>query len=125
GRRCAAGASGRRRRAYSSEQPSEVPQETLHRLAAYYACRSSQGWAYAGFLSMRPQLHAVVEKAYEVFSDYRVRHSLSVCHCNCCMTEEHERALLKTPPTNIPASLLAEYTNSAHAWDDGPVAREM
>ena len=71
---------------------------------------------------MRPQLHAVIEEAYEVFSDYRVRHSLSVCHCNCCMTEENERELLKTPLRDIPASLLAEYTNSAHAWDDGPDA---
>ena len=74
---------------------------------------------------MRPQLHAVIEEAYEVFGDYRVRHSLSVCHCNCCMTEEDESELLKTPLRDIPASLLAEYTNSAHAWDDGPVAREM
>jgi hypothetical protein len=74
---------------------------------------------------MRPQLHAIIEEAYEVFNDYRVRHSLSVCHCNCCMTEENERNLLKTPLRDIPAKLLAEYTNSAHAWDDGPVAREM
>jgi hypothetical protein len=41
------------------------------------------------------------------------------------MTEEDESELLKTPLRDIPASLLAEYTNSAHAWDDGPVAREM
>ena len=74
---------------------------------------------------MRPQLHAVIDEAYEVFGHYRVRHSLSVCHCNCCMTEEDERDLLKTPLRDIPANLLAEYTNSAHAWDDGPVAREM
>ena len=74
---------------------------------------------------MRPQLHAVIQEAYEVFGDYRVRHSLSVCHCNCCMTEEDEPDLLKAPLRDIPANLLAEYTNSAHAWDDGPVAREM
>jgi hypothetical protein len=74
---------------------------------------------------MRPQLRAVIEEAYEVFGDYRVRHSLTVCHCKCCMTEENERELLKTPLREIPAALLAEYTNSAHSWDDGPVAREM
>ncbi len=74
---------------------------------------------------MRPQLHAVIEEAYEDFGDYRVRHSLSVCHCNCCMTEENERGLLKTPLRDIPSNLLAEYTNSAHGWDDGPVVREM
>jgi hypothetical protein len=32
---------------------------------------------------------------------------------------------LKTPLREIPTDVLAEYTNSAHGWDDGPVAREM
>ena len=74
---------------------------------------------------MTPELKSIVEEAYRVFSDYRVRHSLTVCHCNCCMTEETEQELLKTPLREIGASLLAEYTNSAHDWNDGPVAREM
>ena len=74
---------------------------------------------------MCPQLRAVVEDAYDVFGDYRIRHSLSVCHCNSCMSVEHERELLKTRRRDIPASLLAEYTGSAHGWDDGPVACEM
>ena len=74
---------------------------------------------------MRPELQAVVEDAYEIFGEYLVRHSLSVCHCDSCMNVEHERDLLKTPLREIPASLLAEYTGSAHSWDDGPVAREM
>ncbi len=74
---------------------------------------------------MRPELHAVVEDAYEIFGAYRVRHALSVCHCNSCMSVEHERELLKTPLREIPACLLAEYTGSAHSWDDGPVARDM
>ena len=74
---------------------------------------------------MHPELHAVVEDAYEVFGEYRVRHLLSVCHCNSCMSVEHERELLKTPLREVPAGLLAEYTGSAHSWDDGPVACEM
>jgi hypothetical protein len=74
---------------------------------------------------MRPPLRAVVEEAYDVFGDYRIRHSLSVCHCNSCMSVEHERELLKTRLREIPANLLAEYTGSAHSWDDGPVARQM
>ncbi len=74
---------------------------------------------------MRPQLRAVVDDAYDVFGEYRIRHSLSVCHCNSCMSVEHERELLKTRLREIPANLLAEYTGSAHSWDDGPVAREM
>ena len=74
---------------------------------------------------MRPELRAVVEDGYEIFGDHRIRHSLTVCHCNSCMSVEHERELLKTPLRDIPAALLAEYTGSAHSWDDGPVAREM
>lgn len=74
---------------------------------------------------MRPELRSLIEEAYDVFGGYRARHSLSVCHCNSCMSEEHERLLLKTPLREIPAKLLAEYTGSAHGWDDGPVAREM
>lgn len=75
---------------------------------------------------MTPDLSAIVEEAYRVFERYRLAAStLSVCHCNCCMTEDVERELIKTPLRQIPADLLAEYTNSAHDWDDGPVAREM
>lgn len=74
---------------------------------------------------MTPEMANIVEDAYRIFSDFRVRHSLSVCHCNCCMTAETEQELLKTPLRAIPASILAEYTNSAHGWDDGPIAREM
>jgi hypothetical protein len=72
-----------------------------------------------------PELKGIVEEAYRVFSDYSVRRSLSVCHCNCCMTVETEQELLKTPLREIPHELLAEYTNSAHDWDDGPVAHQM
>ncbi len=74
---------------------------------------------------MTPELRATIEDAYRVFSGYSIRHSLTVCHCNVCMTVEVERALLTTPLRQIPSHLLAEYTNSAHEWDDGPVAREM
>jgi hypothetical protein len=72
-----------------------------------------------------PQLRAVVEDAYDVFAGYTIRHSLTVCHCKVCMDEETERELLRTPLRETPAGMLAAYTNSAHDWDDGPVAREM
>jgi hypothetical protein len=74
---------------------------------------------------MTPELSAIVEDAYRIFGGYRPHDTLTVCHCNCCMTVETERELLKTPLRQIPAELLAEYTNSAHDWNDGPVAREM
>ena len=74
---------------------------------------------------MTPTLDAVVDEAYRVFGDYTIGDALVVCHCNCCMTEETERELIATPLRQISASLLAEYTNSAHGWDDAQIAREM
>lgn len=74
---------------------------------------------------MTPALVQIIEEAYRVFSEYKIGRTLTVCHCNSCMTEENESLLIKTPLRSISASLLAEYTGSAHEWDDGPVAREM
>ena len=75
---------------------------------------------------MTPELEILIEDAYRVFGGYQLAGgTLTVCHCNVCMTVETERELIETPLREIPSQLLAEYTNSAHDWDDGPVAREM
>lgn len=74
---------------------------------------------------MTPELREVVEQAYRVFAPYTIASALVVCNCNVCMTNENERELARTPLREIPSWLLAEYTNSAHDWDDGQVAREM
>lgn len=72
-----------------------------------------------------PELAAVVEEAYVLFAPYTIGSVLYVCHCNVCMTRETERQLTSTPLREISARLLGEYTNSAHDWNDGQVAREM
>src|SRR5262245_11144433 len=41
------------------------------------------------------------------------------------MTTETERALVATPLRAIPSALLAEYTNSAHGYDDGRIVTEL
>ena len=74
---------------------------------------------------MPSELTVAIEEAYRVFGAYRLGHHLIVCHCRCCMTEEEERQLVNTPLRSIPADLLAEYTNSAHDYDDDQVAREL
>jgi hypothetical protein len=74
---------------------------------------------------MNPKLEATIGDAYRIFAHYEVRHSLTVCHCPSCMTVEVEHELLKTPLRQISSSLLSGYTNSAHNWNDGPVAREV
>lgn len=76
-------------------------------------------------LAPTPELSGVVEEAYALFSPYTIGNALHVCHCNVCMAHETMRALTSTPLREISAALLAEYTNSAHDWNDGQVAREM
>jgi hypothetical protein len=63
-------------------------------------------------------MSAIVSEAYRVFSSYSIASRLRVCLCSVCMTEETEAALVATDLRRIPSALLAEYTNSAHAWDD-------
>lgn len=72
-----------------------------------------------------PELARLVDEAYDVFRPYTIGSALVVCHCNVCMTDETERALVGTPLREISALLLSEYTNSAHPWNDGQVAREQ
>jgi hypothetical protein len=74
---------------------------------------------------LTPELRRVVDRAYEVFGTYHLSTQLIACHCNACMHDETERQLLRTPMRSIPSSLLAEYTNSAHGWDDDQIARDM
>ena len=76
-------------------------------------------------LPLTPALQAVIEQAYALFAPYTIGSALYVCHCNVCMTHETMRRLVSTPLREIQSSLLAEYTNSAHDWNDGQVAREM
>ncbi len=67
----------------------------------------------------------IVEDGYRVFARYTCRGSLVVCHCPCCMTEDVEAELVRTPLRQIPSDLLAEYTNSAHGWDDDLILADM
>lgn len=74
---------------------------------------------------MSPELAAIVAKAYEQFKGYTIGGALYVCHCNCCMADKTERDLVSTPLRDIPAPILAEYTNSAHDYDPAFVDREL
>jgi len=70
-------------------------------------------------------LQAVVEEAYAVFSQYRPIGRLTVCNCDVCMDLEMERVLERTPLREISSPLLAEYTNSAHGYDDEEIATDL
>lgn len=65
---------------------------------------------------MHPDVQAAVDTAYRVFARYDVREGLVVCRCDACVAPQVERTLIVLPLREIPASLLGEYTNSAHVW---------
>lgn len=66
-----------------------------------------------------------VAQAYEVFAAYTPGAKLAVCHCPVCMASETERVLLATPLRELSSDLLAEYTNSAHGYSEGRIARDL
>lgn len=74
---------------------------------------------------MLPELKQVIADAYRLFASYSPGSPLVVCHCPVCMTPETAAALLSTPLREITSATLAEYTNSAHEWDDSIVSRQM
>lgn len=67
---------------------------------------------------MTPELENAVANARRVFSRYSLNGRIIVCNCPCCVAPETERLLINTPLAELSSSLLAEYTNSAHGWDD-------
>lgn len=75
-----------------------------------------------------PGVRSVVEEAYQVFSGYRRSNPLNVCRCPSCVSPEEERLLGAYRLCDIPASVLAAYTNSAHGYDpalDGDTFRHF
>lgn len=74
---------------------------------------------------MSPELKAAVENAYRVFRRYSLSGGIVVCNCNCCVHPDNERRLIGTPLREISCALLAEYTNSAHGWDNGKIADDF
>lgn len=74
---------------------------------------------------MSPELTEVIADAYRVFGRYAPGHPLVACHCPCCMWPATAEALLSTPLRQLKSNVLAEYTSSAHGWDDGVISRQM
>jgi hypothetical protein len=67
---------------------------------------------------MTPELENAIANARRVFSRYSLNGRIIVCNCPSCVAPEVERELIRTPLSELSSSLLAEYTNSAHGWDD-------
>jgi hypothetical protein len=67
---------------------------------------------------MTPELENAIANVRRVFSRYSLNGRIIVCNCPSCVAPEVERELIRTPLSELSSSLLAEYTNSAHGWDD-------
>lgn len=66
---------------------------------------------------LTPRLSEAIAKAYDVFGKYRLSGTIVHCDCSVCMSAEVAAKLSSLPVKHIDASLLAEYTNSAHGYD--------
>lgn len=75
--------------------------------------------------NLTPRLAAVVAKAYDVFSGYRLSGTIIHCDCPCCMTPEMAADLSHFQLEEISSALLAEYTNSAHGYDRDVIEHEF
>jgi hypothetical protein len=75
--------------------------------------------------NLTPRLNDAVAKAYDVFGKYRLSGTIVHCDCSVCMSAEVAAKLSSLPLAQIDASLLAEYTNSAHGYDTGTIEREF
>lgn len=74
---------------------------------------------------MDPELKAAVEGAYRVFARYGLGGRIDVDQGIDGVGPLEERLLVLTPLREIPAELLATYTDSPRAWNDGKVADDF
>ncbi|MDO5642310.1 MAG: hypothetical protein Q4G26_08005 [Paracoccus sp. (in: a-proteobacteria)] len=64
-----------------------------------------------------PGLQAAIDAAWTIWPWQGPRRRLILCHCNVCVSQAQADLLARTDPRDLPAALLAEYTNSAHGYD--------
>ncbi len=75
--------------------------------------------------NLAPRLGDAVAKAYDVFGKYKLSGTIVHCDCSVCMSADVARQLSSLPLSEINASLLAEYTNSAHGYDTETIEPEF
>ena len=63
---------------------------------------------------MGEELRQAVAGVWDAFGERRVSAVLEVCLCPVCMSEETRARIVATPPRALTASLVREYSNSAH-----------
>ncbi len=74
---------------------------------------------------LTPDLTAAVEAAYQIFAPYKLNGIIIHCNCPVCMSEEVAAKLSRLPLKDITSELLAEYTNSAHGFDETIIEPEF
>jgi len=67
---------------------------------------------------MKQAFAASLQRARDVFQRYEFEGRLEVCRCKVCVSPAVDQALATTPRDQMPATLLSEYTHSAHPWTE-------
>jgi hypothetical protein len=62
---------------------------------------------------MKDELKEIVIEGYKLFSGYKITGNLDVC--SCCVSEEEQAELIKTPLERVSQEVLSVYNNSAMA----------
>lgn len=63
------------------------------------------------------KIHDLVEEGYSIFSSYKISSTLDVCKV-CCISDDEERKLTRTPLRELDEDILQAYINSAASYSE-------
>jgi hypothetical protein len=73
---------------------------------------------------MDTYLSDIISRAYQQFKRYTLQAPLAVCH-DCCLSQEHEQLLLRTPLTELDQTTFSLYFSAASTGDIGAELAEI
>ena len=71
------------------------------------------------------KLQSLIDEAYTLFAEYPARFPLNVCTCDCCMSEDEQRELLRFPLAEIPEGWVCAYLGCVPLDDVPAVVADM
>ena len=70
-------------------------------------------------------MQKLIDEAYALFAHYPARFPLNVCTCDCCMSEDEQRELLRFPLAEIPEGWVCAYLGCVPLDDVPAVVADM
>ena len=70
-------------------------------------------------------MQKLIDEAYALFAHYPARFPLNVCTCDCCMSEDEQRELLRFPLAEIPEGWVCSYLGCVPLDDVPAVVADM